>query len=135
MAAGEGAAFVLDAAAMTGADLSGPATRDLAGRLVLTPHAGEITGLEKADIERNPLSAARGVAAMAQAVVIMKGAETFIVSPDGAAWRHAGGAIGLATSGSGDVPAGVVAGLLARGASPIAAALWGVCVHGACGAG
>ena len=46
----------------------------------------------------------------------MKGATTFVVSPDGQAWRHDGGVVGLGTSGSGDVLAGVIGGLLARGA-------------------
>jgi hydroxyethylthiazole kinase-like uncharacterized protein yjeF len=131
------AGFVLDAAAMTGLNLSGQAVRRLAGRLILTPHAGEmarLTGLEKTAIEDDPLAAARWVARTAQAVVVMKGAETFIVSPDGRAWRHPSGVVGLATSGSGDVLAGVVAGLLARGAAPLVAAIWGVCVHGGCGA-
>jgi len=137
MAGFGGAAFVLDAAAMTGVPLACAAVRRLAGRLILTPHAGEmarLTGLKKEAVEQDPLGAARAVARDAQAVVIMKGAESYIVSPDGRAWRHANGAIGLATSGSGDVLAGVIAGVLARGASPLAASIWGVCVHGACGA-
>jgi len=137
MAAAQGPAFILDAAAMTGVDLAGAPVRGLRGRLVLTPHAGEmarLTGLDKATVETDPISAARTIARSSQAVVVMKGAETFIVSPDGRAWRHAGGVIGLATSGSGDVLAGVIAGLLARGASPLTASVWGVCVHAACGA-
>ena len=56
-----------------------------------------------------------------------------IVSPDGAAWLFTGGTIGLATSGSGDTLAGMVAGLLSRGAEPIWAALWGVYLHGTAG--
>ena len=137
MGEADGAAFVLDAAAMTGVNLAGAAVRRLAGRLILTPHAGEmarLTGLEKATVEHDPLAVARAVARDARAMVIMKGAQTYIVSPDGRAWRHADGPVGLATSGSGDVLAGVIAGVLARGASPLTAALWGVCVHGACGA-
>ena len=47
----------------------------------------------------------------------MKGAETHIVAPDGEAWLYEGGGVGLATSGSGDVLAGLIAGLLARGAT------------------
>jgi NAD(P)H-hydrate repair Nnr-like enzyme with NAD(P)H-hydrate dehydratase domain len=41
--------------------------------------------------------------------------------------------VGLATSGSGDVLSGIVAGLLARGAAPAQAAVWGVYVHGQAG--
>jgi len=53
--------------------------------------------------------------------------------PDGKAWRYAGGVPGLATSGSGDVLAGVIAGLLARGGAPVQAAAWGVFLHGEAG--
>ena len=70
---------------------------------------------------------------MFRAVVVMKGATTFVVSPDGAAWRHDGGVAGLGTSGSGDVLAGAIGGLLARGVPPVAAALWGVVLHAQAG--
>jgi ADP-dependent NAD(P)H-hydrate dehydratase len=121
--------FVIDAAAMTGLRLR-PA-EGLEGRLVLTPHAGEmakLAGRSKAQVVTDPLAAA------IQAVVVMKGAETFIATPQGHAFRHAGGLIGLATSGSGDVLAGLIGGLLARGAPPATAAIWGVCVHAGAGA-
>lgn len=108
-----------------------------AGRVVLTPHAGEMAALldrEKADIKRDALGAAREAAALFQSVVVMKGVATFIVTPDGTAWRHDGGVNGLGTSGSGDVLAGAIGGLLARGASPLVAALWGVRLHAEAGA-
>jgi len=66
-------------------------------------------------------------------VVALKGAETYIAAPDGTAYRYADGAIGLATSGSGDTLAGIVAGLLARGAEPLHAAVWAVYLHGEAG--
>jgi hydroxyethylthiazole kinase-like uncharacterized protein yjeF len=131
------AGAVVDAAALTGLDMSAPGLRAARGRLVLTPHAGEmaaVTGRDREEIEADPLGAARALAAHAEAVVVMKGGDTFIVTPDGRAWRHADGEVGLATSGSGDVLAGLIGGFLARGASPLAAALWGVCVHGGAGA-
>jgi NAD(P)H-hydrate repair Nnr-like enzyme with NAD(P)H-hydrate dehydratase domain len=53
--------------------------------------------------------------------------------PTGSLWRHDGGVIGLATAGSGDVLAGIITGLIARGADPVTAALWGVFVHGKAG--
>lgn len=137
MGAATSASFLLDAAAMTGVDYEDRRVRALAGRLVLTPHAGEMAklrGVPREAVEDDPLGMARGLARAAQAVVVMKGSDSFIVSPDGRAWRHSDGVVGLATSGSGDVLAGVVGGLLARGASPLAAAAWGVCLHGAAGA-
>jgi ADP-dependent NAD(P)H-hydrate dehydratase len=63
----------------------------------------------------------------------MKGATTWIVTSDGRAWRHEQGVVGLATSGSADVLAGLIGGFLARGAPPLVATLWGVCVHAAAG--
>jgi hydroxyethylthiazole kinase-like uncharacterized protein yjeF len=131
-----GPAMVVDAAAMSTLAQRPKAAQARAGRLVLTPHAGEMAGLvgtSKAEVEADPVGAARRLAAALQVVVALKGAETFIVSPDGQAWRHGGGSKGLATSGSGDVLSGVIAGLLARGAAPLQAAVWGVYVHGACG--
>jgi NAD(P)H-hydrate repair Nnr-like enzyme with NAD(P)H-hydrate dehydratase domain len=66
-------------------------------------------------------------------VVALKGAETVIAAPDGAAFRYTRGGAGLGTSGSGDVLGGIVAGLLARGADPLRAAAWGVFLHGEAG--
>lgn len=128
--------FVLDAGAITG--LGGLADRlsPAAGRLVLTPHIGEmaaLTGLDKDEIEADPIAAARAVATRLGAVMVLKSATTHIVSPDGLCWVHEARAPGLATSGSGDVLAGVIGGLLARGAPPVEAAIWGVWLHGAAG--
>ncbi|MFI4964359.1 MAG: NAD(P)H-hydrate dehydratase [Caulobacterales bacterium] len=133
----EGPALVVDAAALVGlAQDPGRAARRQ-GRLVLTPHLGEMAALigsGKAEIEADPVAAAQTAAARFQAVVALKGAETFIVTPEGRAWRHESRAVGLATSGSGDVLAGLVAGLLARGAAPDQAAVWAVFAHGQAGA-
>ena len=62
-------------------------------------------------------------------VVLLGGTEKHVVSPGGDAWTYAGGGPGLGVSGSGDVQAGLVAGLLARGAEPEQAATWGAFVH------
>ncbi|MDQ6926009.1 MAG: NAD(P)H-hydrate dehydratase, partial [Candidatus Eremiobacteraeota bacterium] len=53
--------------------------------------------------------------------------------PSGALYRNERGNVGLATSGSGDVLAGVIGGLLARGAKPLVAAVWGVYLHARAG--
>lgn len=133
----EGPAVVIDAAAMKGLAEDPQRARGCAGRMVLTPHAGEMAGLtgrSKAQIEAEPLAVARDAAARLQAVVALKGAETFMATPSGRAWRHSSDAVGLATSGSGDVLAGVIAGLMARGAAPAQATVWGVYAHGQAGA-
>lgn len=127
---------VLDAAAMDVLRAAPDALRALDGRAVLTPHAGEMAHLLDIDKERvieDALALARRTAAECFAVVVLKGSETIVATPDGSAWRYTRGDAGLATSGSGDVLAGVVTGLLARGASAAQAAVWGVWLHGEAG--
>jgi NAD(P)H-hydrate repair Nnr-like enzyme with NAD(P)H-hydrate dehydratase domain len=92
-----------------------------------------LLGVDKATVEADPTSAASRLTEEFGLIVIMKGGQTVITAPDGI-WRYEGGGVGLATSGSGDVLAGIVAGLAARGAQPVAAAMWGVFLHGEAGA-
>ncbi|MDO9429326.1 MAG: NAD(P)H-hydrate dehydratase [Methylobacterium sp.] len=128
-------AYVLDAGAICGLDPE--IVRALGRPPIITPHAGEMAqllGWGRDAVEADPLRAARHAAERLRAVVIMKGAESWIVAPDGTCWNYGGGGVGLATSGSGDALAGIVAGILARGADPFMAALWGVYLHGEAGA-
>jgi hydroxyethylthiazole kinase-like uncharacterized protein yjeF len=104
--------------------------------VVLTPHAGEmahLTGDDKEDLQSGPEAAAQRRSREWQAVLALKGATTCIAAPDGQAWRHEAQTPGLGTSGSGDVLAGLIAGLAARGASPQQAAVWGVALHARAG--
>lgn len=129
-------AVVLDAGALAALRRDPRALVRLEGRAVLTPHAGEMAQLlemERDAVEADPLAAARRAAETFRAVVALKGAETVIAAPEGAALRYARGGVGLGTSGSGDVLGGLVAGLLARGADPLRAAAWGVFLHGEAG--
>lgn len=126
--------FLLDAAAICG--LGPGATGRHAGRLVLTPHAGEMAQMLRRPrdlVEADPLTAGREAARRFQAVVVMKGASSWVVTPQGEGFLCAGGGVGLATSGSGDVLAGTIAGLLARGAPPLVAAGWGAWLHAEAG--
>jgi ADP-dependent NAD(P)H-hydrate dehydratase len=126
------AAIVLDALAMEVVlDL-----RRFERPLILTPHHGEmahLTGLEKETIAAEPERHAREAAARWNAVVVLKGALTVIAAPTGACWRHDGQQPGLGTSGSGDVLAGLIAAIAARGAPLVQAAAWGVAVHARAG--
>lgn len=133
----ESANFVLDAAALYGLRECTATLRKHAGRVVLTPHIGEMAGLlgvPQPAVTADPLGAARQAAAELQVVVVMKGSRSFIVTPQGQAWSCDRGQVGLATSGSGDTLAGIIGGLLARGAVPVEAAIWGVFLHGEAGA-
>jgi ADP-dependent NAD(P)H-hydrate dehydratase len=109
----------------------------LGGRAVLTPHAtemSEMTGEPEEKITSDPASAAKHVADRFGAVVALKGRETLIVAPHIATvYANRAGNVGLATSGSGDVLAGLIAGLAARGADPLTAAVWGVHAHALAG--
>jgi hydroxyethylthiazole kinase-like uncharacterized protein yjeF len=121
------ATLILDAAALAAAG-----TRE---RAVITPHAGEMAtllGLDRATVEDNAADVARTAAERFGCVVTLKGPTTFIATPD-EMYEYSGGVVGLATSGSGDTLAGIVAGFAARGADPITAALWGVWAHGTAG--
>ena len=127
---------VLDAAALTALKNLPRAAGLTRGRAVLTPHHGEmavLTGLSKERIAADPLKIALDTARRLDAILVLKSAETFIAAPDGRSWRHANGPVGLGVCGSGDVLAGIIAGLLARGAPPEVAAMWGVHVHAQAG--
>jgi hydroxyethylthiazole kinase-like uncharacterized protein yjeF len=131
-----GAMLVLDAAAILASNRAMRLLRQLGGRAVLTPHAGEMAsllGMEKEAVEDDPAAVAREAAARFGVVVALKGPETWIAEPDGTLYQYAGGSVGLATSGSGDTLAGIVAGLAARGTSAVQAAVWGAYLHGAAG--
>ena len=104
---------------------------------VLLPHAGELASLldlGEERVERDPVGCGRRAAELYRSVVLVKGVTSHVVTPDGQVWTYDGGAPGLGVSGSGDVLAGIVGGLLARGAEPLNALLWAVWLHGEAGA-
>jgi ADP-dependent NAD(P)H-hydrate dehydratase / NAD(P)H-hydrate epimerase len=99
---------------------------------VLTPHAGELSRLletESAAVGAHRLGSARGAAAAARAIVVLKGDDTLVADPDGLVAVSPGGAPALATAGTGDVLSGVIAALLAKGVEPFRAAAGGVFAH------
>jgi ADP-dependent NAD(P)H-hydrate dehydratase len=129
-------AVVLDAGAVACLSAGRDLLHELEGRAVITPNGDELSeifGEDKKEVTARPLEAARRAAAEFRCVVALKGRETFIASPEGRVYVNRAGCVGLATSGSGDVLAGVVAGLVARGAEPFRAAAWGVYMHARAG--
>lgn len=103
---------------------------------VLTPHPGEMSRLldrTTADVQADRLGAARRLAETSGAVVVLKGQRTVVARPDGFAAVNPTGNPGLAKGGTGDVLAGVVGALLARGCDAWTAAVAAVFVHGRAG--
>jgi len=123
---------VVDADALTAfADDPSALKRHLNKNHILTPHAGEFRRLFA--IDGSNLFLAREAAAETDALIVLKGADTVIAAPDGHAVINSTGTPYLATAGSGDVLAGMIAGLLAQGMPPFNAACAGVWMHGRAG--
>jgi len=104
---------------------------------VLLPHRGELASLldcSEEEIAADPIGSGQRAAQLYQAIVLVKGVISHVVTPEGECWTYDGGAPGLGVSGSGDTLAGIVGGLLARGADPLTSLLWGVWLHGEAGA-
>ncbi len=120
---------VLDADALAGLPARLPAR--LGDSFILTPHEGEFArafpGIDGAATRNyRALAAAR----LSGAVVVLKGAQTILAAADGRMVINRHASADLATAGSGDVLAGMITGLLARGLEPLLAAAAAVWMHG-----
>ncbi len=104
--------------------------------VVLTPHMGEmsrLTGKSVSDIRRDRIACAVDFAERHNVTVVLKGSRTVTALPDGHVFCNLNGNPGMATGGSGDVLAGMIAGLTAQGVPAPKAAAAAVYIHGAAG--
>ena len=108
----------------------------VAGRVVVTANTSELAIMlqrDEDDTAEHALDAALELARRSGVVVLAGGAAKHIATPDGRSWVVEGGGPGLGVSGSGDVQAGIAAGLLARGEEPAKAAVWAGYLHARAG--
>lgn len=132
-----GLSIVLDAASVACAGVHAEAIARHGGRVIMTPHYGEMAfciGCSEADVANDPEQVAADAAERFGGVIVLKSSRTVVAAPGRRSVRYRGGGVGLATGGSGDVLAGIIAGLASRGADPFVAACWGVWLHGEAGA-
>ena len=104
------------------------------GPVIMTPHPGEMARLLKtnvADVQAHRLEYARSFAAEHNVTMVLKGAGTIAVSPEGKAFLNITGNPGMAKAGSGDVLTGILASLISQGMPPFEAAVCAVYLHGA----
>ena len=117
--------LVLDAGALPAAGRHPEWIHRLDGRVLLVPNPTELECLGVEDV--------RSAAKRYNATVSARGPETVVAGPGGEWFVDRHGTVGLATSGSGDVAAGLAAGFATRGADPVTAAVWAAAVHGMAG--
>jgi ADP-dependent NAD(P)H-hydrate dehydratase len=125
--------LVVDALALAAVTADAACLHPLGGQIVLTPNVSELRQtLHRPTDAPDQDSAGQDageLAGTARAVVSVGGATSYVVAPDGRRWVDQAGGAGLGVSGSGDVRAGLVAGLVARGAAVDQAAVWAAHLH------
>jgi len=115
-------------------NLSRIAQRD--GGTVLTPHPGEMArllGLDTAEVQKDRVKAVRLAVSETRSTVLLKGRHTLVGTSNSEVWLNPTGSPSLATAGTGDVLAGAIGALLARGLPADQAAAAGVYIHGLAG--
>ncbi len=128
--------IILDGGALAGLDKNKRALRDRKAPTILTPHIGEFAqmlDMKWQDVEKDKINLAKKFATKNNVILVLKGAPTIIASSDGSISINSTGNPGMATAGSGDVLAGMVAGIIAQGHDVLKSVLFTVYLHGLAG--
>ncbi|MGE5381066.1 MAG: NAD(P)H-hydrate dehydratase [Methylocystaceae bacterium] len=128
--------LIIDADALNMLQSQPEVLRSASAQLILTPHPGEmarLTGMDINYIQGHRVEAACNFASEYGVVLVLKGSRTIIAVPSGDVYINPSGNPGMACGGSGDVLAGMIAGLVAQGLPAEAAAWMGVYLHGCAG--
>lgn len=131
-----GPTLVIDALALAWVTEDPERLQAFDGRAVLSPNLSELAltlSEDEGKVGEDIPGAVRRLATRTGAVVVSGAEQTYVADPQGSLWRIDVGGPGLAVAGSGDVKAGVILGLCARGVEPAHAAVWGAYVHGSAG--
>jgi hydroxyethylthiazole kinase-like uncharacterized protein yjeF len=126
--------LVLDADALNSLASEDRLLSHLLPNTILTPHPKELERLiGKWSDDFDKIERVKAFSSLYKVIVLVKGANSMIVSPDGRLYFNATGNAGMATAGSGDVLTGILTSLLGQGYEPLEAVLLGVYLHGAAG--
>ena len=128
--------MVLDADALNAISENAEGLKKIKSGFAVTPHQGEMSRLinrSREYVKNNRLIVAKKFSRDYNAVVVLKGAGTVVTNPAGKYYVNTTGNPGMATAGSGDVLAGIIAGFLAQGLGIFNAAKLGVYIHGLAG--
>lgn len=131
-----GGVLLIDALALAWVTADHARLHPLEGNVILSPNVAELAltlGEDEDRVERDIAGAVARLARSARAVVTSGKESTWTATPDGRLWRVDTGGPGLAVAGSGDVKAGTILGLCARGVGAAQATVWGSYLHGATG--
>ena len=128
--------LILDADALNSLSGNTDILKKRAGETIITPHIGEmsrLTGMANEEVSRDTVDCARNFAKEYNVIVVLKSSHTVIASPNGEVYINIFGNGGMATAGSGDVLAGVVASYAVQGFDMLTSAIYGVFVHAKAG--
>lgn len=127
---------IIDADALYAVSRDTGVLKECKAPLIITPHPGEMAtllGTTADQVQSNRLEIARAFAKKHKVTVVLKGAGTVVVDPNGGAYINTTGTPGMATGGTGDVLSGMIGGLLAQHNEPVHAANAAVYLHGLAG--